>query len=244
MDAGDAILIDHFKTCTSKTKYTSWFTELKKLNAEAIASSILEFSNNVGLNMIKLVGLGFDRCSIWQGKKMESNILRRRLVPKIALLCETRWSEKYKSIRLFYENFIAIKTALDELAVNKDINSSTRSRAFQLSCASSKDTFVVCLIIISTYSSILEPVFNKLQSVKTNLYTVHQYIKTSLLSILRMHRTQCDRHFNNIFETIKKTTNNLDIEIKIPRPSNKQIAQIITLPHLNNTIEFHYFYHI
>ncbi|KAL5246073.1 hypothetical protein ACI65C_013481 [Semiaphis heraclei] len=67
-----------------------------------------------------------------------------------------------------------------------------------------------------------EPVVNKLQSVKTNLYTVHQYIKTSLLSIFRMHRTQCDRHFNNIFETIKKTTNDLDIEIKIPRLSNKQ----------------------
>lgn len=37
-----------------------------------------------------------------------------------------------------------------------------------------------------------------------------------------MHRTQCDRHLNNIFETIKKTTNDLDIEIKIPRLSNKQ----------------------
>ena len=36
------------------------FTELKMLNAEAIASSILEFSNNVGLDMTKLVGLGFD----------------------------------------------------------------------------------------------------------------------------------------------------------------------------------------
>lgn len=189
------------------------FTELKKLYAEAIASNILEFSNNVGLNMTKLVGLGFDGCSTMAGKengvqaiikrKYESvsffhcashkfnlvvndlnslpkirnttvkeiikffreSILRRRLVPNIPLLCETRWSEKYKSIRLFYENFIAIKTALDELAVNKDVNSSTRSRIFQLSCATSKDTFVVCLIIISTYSSILEPVVNKLQSI-------------------------------------------------------------------------------
>ncbi|CAI6358162.1 unnamed protein product [Macrosiphum euphorbiae] len=148
------------------------------------------------------------------------SILRRRLFPNIPLLCETRWSEKYKSKLLFYENFIAIKTALDELAVNKDGNSSSRSRTFQLSCAASKDTFVVCLIIISTYSSILEPVVNKF--VKTNLYTVHQYIKTSLLSILRMHRTQCDRYFKNIFETIKKTTIDLDIEIKIPRLSNKQ----------------------
>lgn len=52
-------------------------------------------------------------------KFFRESILRRRLVPNIPLLCETRWSEKYKSIRLFYENFIAIKTTLDELAVNK-----------------------------------------------------------------------------------------------------------------------------
>lgn len=109
------------------------------------------------------------------------SIFGRRLVPNIPLLCETRWSEKYKSIRLFYNNFIAIKTVFGELTVNKDTILATRSRAFQLLCATSKDICIVCLIIISTYSSILEPVVNKLQSVTTNLYIVHQHIKTNLL---------------------------------------------------------------
>uniref|UniRef100_A0A2S2PJW3 Uncharacterized protein n=1 Tax=Schizaphis graminum TaxID=13262 RepID=A0A2S2PJW3_SCHGA len=49
----------------------------------------------------------------------------------------------------------------------------------------------------------------------TIIYNIIIYIDTDL-------RNQSDRHFNNIFETIKKTTNDLDIEIKIPRLSNKQ----------------------
>jgi len=48
------------------------FTELKELNSEAIASSILEFSKKVGLNMTKLVGLWIDGCSLWQRMKMVS----------------------------------------------------------------------------------------------------------------------------------------------------------------------------
>jgi len=337
MDAGDVVLIDHFNTCTSKTKYTSTriqnelikvcgtviqneivekinnslafsiladetadisgieqmsigiryldlitmdikeeflgFTELKMLNAEAIASSILEFSNNVGLDMTKLVGLGFDGCSTMAGKEngvqaiikrkyetvcffhcashklnlvvndlnllpeirnttssikeiirfFRESVLRRKLVPNIPLLCETRWSEKHKSIRIFSKNFVNIKTALDELSINTESNSTTRSRAFQLSSTTSKDLFIICMIIISKYSSILEPVVNKLQSPKTNLFTVHQYIHNNLLPILKMHRSKSDEEFQTIFEITKKITDDLDIEIKIPRIVNKQI---------------------
>lgn len=336
MDSGDSILIEHFKNCTSKTKYTSCriqnelikisgtiiqnylvesvnnslvfsimadetadisgkeqmsigvryfdemtmdikeeflgFTELKNLNSETIASSILQFSYEVGLNMNKLVGLGFDGCSTMAGKEngvqaiirkkykkvcffhcashrlnlvvndlnklpeirnttsivketikfFRESILRRKLIPNIPLLCETRWSEKYKSIRIFSENVVAIKKVLDELTVNQDVNSTTRSRAFQLSCTTSKDSFIVCLIIMAKYSSILEPIVNKLQGVNTNLCTVHQYIKNNLLPILKMHRTKSEDQFHNIFNTTNKMACDLDIEIKIPRLANRQ----------------------
>jgi effector-binding domain-containing protein len=79
------------------------------------------------------------------------------------------------------------------------------------------------MIIISKYSSILEPVVNKLQSPKTNLFTVHQYIHNNLLPILKMHRSKSDEEFQTIFEITKKITDDLDIEIKIPRIVNKQI---------------------
>lgn len=44
------------------------FVELQKLNAEAIATSIIQFTSRVGLDMSKLVGLGFDGCSTMSGK--------------------------------------------------------------------------------------------------------------------------------------------------------------------------------
>jgi hypothetical protein len=40
---------------------------------------------------------------------------RRSLVPNIFLLCETLWSAKYKTIRVFNENFQAIFQQLEIL---------------------------------------------------------------------------------------------------------------------------------
>ena len=49
--------------------------------------------------------------------------LRRQLVSHIPFLCETRWSEKYKSIRLFYDNFHEIFTKLQEIAEQRNCSS-------------------------------------------------------------------------------------------------------------------------
>lgn len=45
------------------------FVKLQQLNAEAIASSIIQFTGRVGLDMSKLVGLDFDICSTMSGKE-------------------------------------------------------------------------------------------------------------------------------------------------------------------------------
>ncbi|XP_050310850.1 52 kDa repressor of the inhibitor of the protein kinase-like [Anthonomus grandis grandis] len=58
------------------------------------------------------------------------SVLRRKLIPNIPKLCETRWSEKYKSIRVFKENFCYIMEALETLS--RDGNIATRKHAYQL----------------------------------------------------------------------------------------------------------------
>ena len=40
------------------------------------------------------------------------------LIPSTPLLCETRWTAKYKSIRLFRQNFIDIHASLHHLSQN------------------------------------------------------------------------------------------------------------------------------
>lgn len=56
------------------------------------------------------------------------SVLRRKLVPNIARLCETRWSEKHKTIRVFKENFPVILEALENLS--REGNIATRKNAF------------------------------------------------------------------------------------------------------------------
>ncbi|XP_050064353.1 uncharacterized protein LOC126553244 [Aphis gossypii] len=284
VDSGDTILMNHFETCTTKTKYVSHriqneiisicgdvirndiiscindsyvfslladetsdisgkeqlsigiryfnmqsfeireeflgFTEVQDLSAEGIANALINITNKYGLSMSQLIGLGFDGCSTMSGRIngvqsiirrkypmaffyhcashklnlvindqnaipdirntsstikdiirfFRESILRRKLIPNVPLFCETRWSEKYKSVRLFSKYFEEIKTVLDSLALDQNVNTATRNRAFQLSCATSNIGFLVRLELISFYSAIMEPVVTKLQAVSVNLH--------------------------------------------------------------------------
>ncbi|XP_026819533.1 52 kDa repressor of the inhibitor of the protein kinase-like [Rhopalosiphum maidis] len=248
------------------------FSEIHILNAEGVSRSILESTEKYGLNMLKLVGLGFDGCSTMSGKEngvqaiirkiyptacyfhcashklnlvvndqnsipeirntigtvkeiikfFRESILRRKLIPNIPLFCETRWSEKYKCIRLFDNNFIEIKNVLEKLSISSEANTVTRNRAFQLSSATSNSTFLISLKVIAYYSSVLEPVVTKLQGTSVNLHSVHKFVKTELLGILNKHRENSIEYFNTIFEEITEAANSLDFVLKIPRRTNHQ----------------------
>ncbi|XP_026819188.1 52 kDa repressor of the inhibitor of the protein kinase-like [Rhopalosiphum maidis] len=155
-------------------------------------------------------------------KFFRESILRRKLIPNIPLFCETRWSEKYKCIRLFDNSFIEIKNVLEKLSISSEANTVTRNRAFQLSSATSNSTFLISLKVIAYYSSVLEPVVTKLQGTSVNLHSVHKFVKTELLGILNKHRENSIEYFNTIFEEITEAANSLDFVLKIPRRTNHQ----------------------
>ncbi|XP_060855631.1 uncharacterized protein LOC132933349 [Metopolophium dirhodum] len=67
-------------------------------------------------------------------------VLRRKCIPNIPAFCETRWSQKYRSISIFKENFEIIVHALDKLS--KDGNTATRKVAFQLYAVANKIVIV------------------------------------------------------------------------------------------------------
>ena len=67
------------------------------------------------------------------------SVLRRKYVPNIPVFCETRWSQKYKSIAIFKEHYVSIVKGLEILS--KDGNTATRKTAFQLHCAATKSEF-------------------------------------------------------------------------------------------------------
>lgn len=75
--------------------------------------------------------------------------LRRNLIPNIPLFCQTRWFSKYKSIRLFSENFILIIQSLLSLSINGLINCNTGQRALCLYSSISNFSFIITMKIIA-----------------------------------------------------------------------------------------------
>ena len=49
-------------------------------------------------------------------KFFRDSTIQRHLIPNVPMLCETRWTAKYTSIRVFFENFTTIVQTLQELS--------------------------------------------------------------------------------------------------------------------------------
>lgn len=113
------------------------------------------------------------------------SVLRRKLVPNISRLCETRWSEKHKTLRVFKDNFPIILEALETLS--REGNSATRKNAFQLHAAASKISFILGITLIAKYSALTEPVVNALQSIALDVVKASQHVKR-ILQLLKSHR--------------------------------------------------------
>jgi hypothetical protein len=106
---------------------------------------------------------------------------RRSMFPNIPLLSETRWTSKYKSIRVFTENVQVIEEKLFE--ISQTFTGKPRERAHELHCAMQNANFIVSLVIISQYSGKLEVVTQKLQAIDTDVITVRKHVQ-DLMCIL------------------------------------------------------------
>ena len=116
----------------------------------------------------------------------ESPKRRASLGINIPLFSPTRWSEKYKSIRIFKCNFKRILDALGFLMSNG--SSETRAKAFSVKSALEKSgvTYTVCLM--ARYLSFIEPLACKLQTVGVSVLSVKSLI-SSLQSVVSQERT-------------------------------------------------------
>lgn len=71
-------------------------------------------------------------------------------------MCETRWTEKYESIKRFNQNFNEIADGLEKLS--SEGNQATRNAAYQLHSSITKPSFLIALKLIAKYSALLEPI--------------------------------------------------------------------------------------
>ncbi|XP_049771948.1 zinc finger MYM-type protein 1-like [Schistocerca cancellata] len=136
-------------------------------------------------------------------------------------MCETRWSEKYKykSIRLFSQNFPEVVRALEKLSTEG--NYATRNSAYQLHSAITKPVFILSLQTIAIYSAVLEPVANVLQSKFVDMIAVREHIR-GILDVLSNDRKEADRVTTELLAKAQVIAGELEIEITVPRFACKQ----------------------
>lgn len=135
---------------------------------------------------------------------------RKVLVGNLQKLCETRWSEKHKSIRKFNEKFLEIVEALTIL--HKEGDRETRQKAWQFYCTLTSATFIVTLKVIAKYSAKLEPVTNILQSVNINLLEVSEHIQ-EILKMLMDDRENAETEFETIMKSAESNYSALGIDV-------------------------------
>ncbi|CAH0551331.1 unnamed protein product [Brassicogethes aeneus] len=152
--------------------------------------------------------------------KNPESTTRRSSVPNLSRLCETRWSEKYKSIRLFAQNFPEIVKALEKLSIEG--NYATRKSAYQLYSAVTKSSLIVALTVIAKYSALLEPVVNALQAKTMDLIKLQEHLNV-ILNVLKKNRDDADLVTDEVLKKAQDFALKLEIEISIPRTTNRQI---------------------
>lgn len=147
------------------------------------------------------------------------SVLRRKYVPNIPAFCETRWSQKHKSIAVFKDNFEKIINALEHLS--KEGNSKTRTKSFQLHSAATKTSFIISVFIIAKYSAILEPVVIALQSKSLDLFQCAQHIKR-ILSVISDHRENSENEIKDLLDDAQKFAEKIETNLSLPRIVERQ----------------------
>lgn len=150
------------------------------------------------------------------------SVLRRKLIPNISRLCETRWSEKHKTIRVFKENLPVILEALQTLS--QEGNSATRKSAFQLHAATSRISFILGIMLVAKYSALMEPVVNVLQSVALDVVKASEHVKRILL-LIKNHRENPEKVTDEIIKEATAVAEKVGLEEDItsmPRITGKQ----------------------
>lgn len=147
------------------------------------------------------------------------SVLRRKYAPNIPAFCETRWTQKYKSISIFHGSFKKLVDGLDALA--KEGNPDTRKTAFLLQCAATKSVFIISVFTIAKYSAIIEPVVNALQAKSLDLFSCSRHVNR-ILTVLNEHRTSADSGMQSIFDEAQEFADEIGVGLHLPRVASRQ----------------------
>lgn len=135
----------------------------------------------------------------------------------------TRWIERHDSVLVFLELFPAIADTLEGIALWSDRNVASNSN--QLLCAITQSTFVVTLFVIANVFSKSLPLSRFLQSEAIDLLGALEFARDTE-DAFAVLREDAETAFHAIFKEASAVCQDMDIEIVIPRISQRQSHRV------------------
>jgi len=203
--------------------------QIKKSANNAIHSPCSNHSLNLSISkssnaqsVRNSMGIIQDVISFFNKSSKRGFILKNTLKGQnrtLTSLCETRWIERHDSVIQFQICLPEIIESLEAISEWNDLTSSTKSKI--LLTAMCNCEFLITLYTVSNILSIILPASRGLQGVEQDVVAAFNCIK-SVIKNLNEKINNCEDVFKGIFKEDKNAMEKLDIEIKLPRTTNKQ----------------------
>ncbi|XP_028967301.1 52 kDa repressor of the inhibitor of the protein kinase-like [Galendromus occidentalis] len=138
---------------------------------------------------------------------------------RLKALCPTRWVESHHAFITFRELLVPLFHCLVELG---QVTGETGVRAYELESSVCKCDFVFALLTIESFSCIFLPLSMQLQKKSLDIFAALRMVD-NILSILELKRQNVETEFKIIYDEVTEICALLDVEIKMPRISGRQM---------------------
>ncbi|CAI6375957.1 unnamed protein product [Macrosiphum euphorbiae] len=138
---------------------------------------------------------------------------------KLKKFCPTRWVERHDAVILYYELQPAIISALEDISLWKDTD--TSSAANQLLASIHQFKFQISMMILVKLFSISVSLSKFLQTENVDLENALSFAENTQAT-LKDIRLNADKEFNELFKSIEKICSTLEIAVCVPRISCRQ----------------------
>ncbi|XP_028966392.1 52 kDa repressor of the inhibitor of the protein kinase-like [Galendromus occidentalis] len=142
---------------------------------------------------------------------------------RLKALCPTRWVESHHAFITFRELLVPLFHCLVELG---QVTGETGVRAYELESSVCKCDFVFALLTIESFSCIFLPLSMQLQKKSLDIFAALRMVD-NILSILELKRQNVETEFKIIYDEVTEICALLDVEIKMPRISGRQMHREI-----------------
>lgn len=144
-------------------------------------------------------------------------------VTRLKSLCPTRWVQRHDAILVFVELLKPVLVTLQDIAVNWNDRESSSNAELLLS-ATQRSEFFVSLFVAEKVFSLSLPLSKYLQTINIDLSSAVQ-LAEDVLGAARRLRSGADEAFHELFEQIMTTSDELGLDIQVPRIVARQTTR-------------------